>query len=62
MDFSIFGEVSAETIWGKMYDYRSSLAHGNEPDFNKNLKILKDRRSAGFTKVRGESHCSAGTS
>jgi Apea-like HEPN len=46
MDFSIFGEVSAETIWGKMYDYRSSLAHGNEPDFNKNLKILKDRRSA----------------
>ncbi len=28
MDFSIFGEVSAETIWGKMYDYRSSSPMG----------------------------------
>jgi hypothetical protein len=46
MDFSIFGPVSSEKIWRKMYEYRSSLAHGNEPDFKGKLKILKDRRSA----------------
>ena len=46
MDLSMFGQVSSEAIWGKMYDYRSSLAHGNEPDFKSKLKILKDRRSA----------------
>jgi hypothetical protein len=46
MDLSIFGKASSETIWGKMYDYRSSLAHGNEPNFKKDLQVLKDRRSA----------------
>jgi hypothetical protein len=46
IDFSVFGQESPEKIWGKMYDYRSSLAHGSEPDFRKGLKILKDRRSA----------------
>jgi hypothetical protein len=46
IDFSIFGQGSPEKIWGKMYDYRSALAHGSKPDFGRNLKILKDRRSA----------------
>jgi len=31
-----------ETIMKKLYEYRSDIAHGNFPDFNKDLKIISD--------------------
>lgn len=42
IDYSAFAETGAkvETIWTKMYDYRSCLAHGSTPDFGKELRLL----------------------
>ncbi len=33
LDYIAFGNVKAETLWAKMYAYRSCLAHGDVPDF-----------------------------
>ncbi len=30
-----------DTLWGKLYDYRSSIAHGTKADFNKELQLLE---------------------
>ena len=38
-----FGETSPESIWKKLYSYRSLLAHGGKPDFEKDLRVLRDR-------------------
>jgi hypothetical protein len=42
-----FGDNPAPKVWGMLYDYRSVLAHGDEPDFEKinKHKILKDQRT-----------------
>lgn len=32
-----------DTIWGKIYDYRSDIAHGNAKKFGKEYQALKDR-------------------
>lgn len=32
-----------ETVWKKLYHYRSNIAHGTKPDFKKELSILKDK-------------------
>lgn len=41
-----FQEGKEETIWKRLYDYRSCLAHGSNPDFSSNdFKILKDKQS-----------------
>lgn len=34
-----------ETIWKKLYSYRSCLAHGSEPDFTNKLRLLKDKKT-----------------
>jgi hypothetical protein len=41
IDYTPFNGTPAETIWGKMYAYRSAVAHGSTPDFKKNSAILK---------------------
>jgi hypothetical protein len=46
LDYSIFGNPNPEAIWGKMYDLRSAIAHGDTPDFKKDLKTIKDRTNA----------------
>ncbi|PHS24114.1 MAG: hypothetical protein COA85_08830 [Robiginitomaculum sp.] len=42
-----FGDYLAPKIWGILYDYRSVLAHGGKPDFEKpnKHKILKDQKT-----------------
>jgi hypothetical protein len=40
IDYSAFGGANVETIWKKMYDYRSCLAHGGTPDFESEHRIL----------------------
>ena len=37
-----FGDANKETIWKKLYDLRSSLAHGTKHSFDGDLQILKD--------------------
>jgi hypothetical protein len=37
-----FGNTKAETIWQAFYDYRSKLAHGDQPDIKADFKQLKD--------------------
>jgi hypothetical protein len=36
-----FGSAKSDTIWDKMYAYRSDIAHGVAPDFTKDLALLK---------------------
>jgi hypothetical protein len=43
LDYSTFPESKRDTIWSKMYEYRSCLAHGANPDFKKDLHLLGDR-------------------
>lgn len=37
-----FGDTSENKIWTHLYKYRSLLAHGGMPDFERDLKSLKD--------------------
>jgi hypothetical protein len=46
LDYAAFGENKPDKIWAKMYSYRSAIAHGDVPDFAKDLKLLKDREEA----------------
>jgi len=40
-----FTEMSEEAMWTKLYAYRSIVAHGQRPSFDKKLSPLKDRSS-----------------
>ena len=40
MDYSPFGGLKPEAVWGKMYAYRSRLAHGGSADFGGELAQL----------------------
>lgn len=47
LSFSNFFVSNAEKkIWAALYAYRSALAHGGLPDFQRELKILKDAKNA----------------
>lgn len=46
IDYSPFPEKKPSAIWSKMYAYRSAIAHGAEPDFKSELKLLGDRSRA----------------
>jgi hypothetical protein len=46
IDYKPFGKAKPETIWSKMYDYRSCLAHGGTPDFRGDHAVLKDQEHA----------------
>jgi hypothetical protein len=35
LDYGAFGGASPETVWTRMYAYRSLLAHGGQPDFSR---------------------------
>lgn len=41
-----FGNASSEKIWSALYSYRSSVAHGGVPDFDKKQKLLVSRENA----------------
>lgn len=40
LDYSSFGGTAPDTIWTKMYDYRSLVAHGAVPEFTGKLAAL----------------------
>jgi hypothetical protein len=42
IDYSSFGGANDDTIWKKLYEFRSRIAHGGNIDFQKSLSILKD--------------------
>jgi hypothetical protein len=45
--YSMFGPPGeTRTIWKKLYALRSVIAHGSVADFNGNLKLLRDLRTA----------------
>lgn len=41
IDYRPFDGADPEKIWGKMYEYRSAIAHGGNADFSGDLKLLK---------------------
>ena len=42
IDYSCFGNAAPQTLWSKLYDYRSRIAHGGEIDFSGKLQILNN--------------------
>ncbi|WP_448266778.1 hypothetical protein [Nostoc sp. DSM 114159] len=43
LDYSqFFVNTSESAIWKKLYAYRSNITHGSQPDFAKELLVLKD--------------------
>ena len=40
IDYSPFAGTDPETVWTRMYEYRSLLAHGGKSDFSRKLGIL----------------------
>ena len=46
IEYSPFGGARPETIWSKMYSYRSLLAHGGVPNFQGELAALKSHELA----------------
>jgi hypothetical protein len=40
IDYSSFAGANTDTVWAKMYAYRSRLAHGSTVDFDTELKLL----------------------
>ncbi len=40
IDYGPFQGAKQDTIWSAMYSYRSTLAHGGAPDFNRELRLL----------------------
>lgn len=46
IDYGQFGNVPPETVWKKMYKCRSLVAHGGEPDFSKDLHVLRSQEDS----------------
>jgi hypothetical protein len=46
LDYGGFEGANPETVWTRMYDYRSRLAHGDTPDFSGSLAVLGNREKA----------------
>jgi hypothetical protein len=47
LPYALFGDdVKPETLWTRIYEYRSAVAHGVTPDFGKRLSMLKNQSVA----------------
>lgn len=46
INYALFGGAAAETIWVKMYAYRSLVAHGGHPEFTGELTVLGNHQAA----------------
>jgi len=46
IDYTPFAGASTDTVWSKMYRYRSQLAHGGAPDFAGELATLGSQKKA----------------
>jgi hypothetical protein len=46
INYAPFGHTAADTIWTKMYDYRSRVAHGGTPEITGKLAVLNSHDTA----------------
>lgn len=46
IDYSPFGSATADTVWSRMYKYRSLVAHGGTPQFTGDLAVLGSPKTA----------------
>lgn len=47
LNYSVFAaDVSEDKVWTKLYSYRSAVAHGGVPDFEKELSVLRNAETA----------------
>ncbi|MEQ1760779.1 MAG: hypothetical protein ABL986_20925 [Vicinamibacterales bacterium] len=46
LDYARFDGAVSDRVWKAMYAYRSAAAHGDKPDFKKDLKVLKSANDA----------------
>ena len=46
INYNAFGNVSPDTIWTKIYKYRSKVAHGGNLELTGNLTVLKNHDTA----------------
>lgn len=46
LDYASFGAANVDSIWSKMYHYRSQVAHGGAPHFAGDLAVLKSHETA----------------
>ena len=47
LDYSRFKEnAKPETVWARLYDLRSAIAHGGQADFSGKLQVLRGREVA----------------
>jgi hypothetical protein len=46
IDYSVFDGAKGELVWKRLYAYRSSVAHGDTPDFASKLNILRSAEVA----------------
>jgi|GEM_PF-1327635 len=42
LDYTCFGSATSETVWKKLYELRSRIAHGGQIDFEQSLNVLGD--------------------
>jgi len=48
LNYDPFKGAKHDSIWKKMYAYRSAIAHGGKPDFKTDLALLQDATIANF--------------
>lgn len=41
----VFGDINEDTLWQKMYAYRSKIVHGEDAQISGKLSVLKDTRT-----------------
>jgi hypothetical protein len=46
LDYSAFDNLPSDKIWKPLYSFRSAIAHGRIPTFDRDLRVLKDERTA----------------
>ncbi len=40
-----FDDIEEDRLWKLLYKYRSKIAHGDDEEFNRELKVLRERRN-----------------
>ncbi|MBL7139974.1 MAG: hypothetical protein ISS74_03610 [Planctomycetes bacterium] len=45
LDYSCFDDGPPDTLWSRLYSYRSAIAHGGQADFGGKHQVLKDERT-----------------
>jgi hypothetical protein len=50
LDYTPFGSAKPDTVWGKMYSYRSSIAHGNKQKTKEILEKMTHEKALTLVK------------